>query len=251
MGLTLFYELCSDVGTLEEAVRCVESLRTKALGLGFAEVHELEIFNATEMDELRAEIRQGEAGGAAYLLGMMACFAKNQQLSEHLGKDRWHEVEPIESVHFSILPGPGSESAAIGLSHFPEVTRCDGRDWPTGLHRWHWQSFCKTQYASNPAAGGIDHFLRCHLGLVELFDFAAAHGWLERVGDDGGYWENRDREKLIAEVRHMNELVAAVAGAFKDAAPKELGGIVVPITEFPDFEHIEARGQKHTRLENE
>lgn len=250
MGLTLYYELRSDVVTLEEATGCVDSLRTKASSLGFEEIHDLEIFNPAGMDELRAEARRVQHGGPAYLLGTMACHVRDEQLSKHLGENRWHEVEPIESVNFRILPGPGSETAAIGLSHFPEVTVCDGREWPTGLHRWHWHSFCKTQYASNPGLGGIDNFLRCHLGLIELFAFADDHGWLERVGDDSEYWTHRDRAKLVAEVQRMNEVVAAFTGAFKDAAPKEMGGIVAPITDFPNFEHIEARGQKHTRPEN-
>ena len=57
---------------------------------------------------------------------------------------------------------------------------------------WRWGSFCKTQYASNPACGGVENFLRCHLVVVRLLDFLRATGLVAvEAHDEGGYWEHR------------------------------------------------------------
>ena len=41
----------------------------------------------------------------------------------------------------------------------------------TGLSTgWHYSTFCKTQYASNPDCGGIPNFIRCHLSVIHLLD---------------------------------------------------------------------------------
>ena len=111
----------------------------------------------------------------------------------------------------------------------------------TGLTGWCWSSFCKTQYASNPACGGVQNFLRCHLNVIALLDFAKSLGMVEGVKDEGSYWETRDVEALAREVGSWNEMIAAFAGQFKDA----LGaGVVSEIANFPNFEHLEARGRR-------
>ena len=38
------------------------------------------------------------------------------------------------------------------------------------LGGWHWSSFCKTQYASDPRCGGVANFLRCHISIITLLD---------------------------------------------------------------------------------
>src|SRR5690606_4233953 len=40
----------------------------------------------------------------------------------------------------------------------------------TRLGGWRWSSFTKTQYASDPACGGIPNFLRCHISVVTLLE---------------------------------------------------------------------------------
>ena len=35
---------------------------------------------------------------------------------------------------------------------------------------WRYSSFCKSQYASDPACGGIPNFIRCHLSVIHLLD---------------------------------------------------------------------------------
>ena len=110
----------------------------------------------------------------------------------------------------------------------------------TGVSGWCWHSFCKTQFASNPSVGGVANFVRCHLSVIRLLDRPGA-GILESVTDEGGYWEKRDVKALVETVGQWNIGLAGIVGQFKDQFP---GQIIAPITEFPDFEHLEADGRK-------
>jgi hypothetical protein len=111
----------------------------------------------------------------------------------------------------------------------------------TGLSGWLWQSFCKTQYASNPDDGGMANFVRCHVTVVRLLDCAKKMGILESVKDEGDFWEKRDAKALVEEVGRWSRHIAGLVGQYKD----HIGGdIVAPIAEYPSFEHLEADGRK-------
>ncbi len=84
--------------------------------------------------------------------------------------------------------------------------------------------------------------MRCHLGLVKLLDFAKEIGILDRVSDDGRYWETRSVDVLLQNLRKSDSLVAAVAGGFRDARGDSAGMLVAPTADAPDFEQLEAEG---------
>jgi hypothetical protein len=86
----------------------------------------------------------------------------------------------------------------------------------------------------------MDHFVRCHLSVVRVLDRAKELGILGSVSDEGSYWENRDVKALVQEVGEWNDGIAALVGKLKDLFG---GDITAPITQFPDFEHLEARGR--------
>lgn len=137
--------------------------------------------------------------------------------------------ESKDMIGFSTLPGDGSEPAKFGFCKQPTGWRC--------------QSFCKTQYASDPRCGGIENFLRCHISLVKLLDFIKAIGLATvMVRDEGGYWENRDMKKLAQEINEWNELVAGLASEQREKAEAEGNKVQATITTFPNFEHLEAKG---------
>jgi len=244
MGLTIYYELaCRD--ELEDSIRDkLTRLHDKAVTLPFENVSELEFMDEVATRDLKTEVERLGFGGPAVSLCVASCHAQNDALQKHLGENRFQSVEPECFFRFTIYPGSGCETATIGLSRFPKVIAVGDRQWSTGLSRWHWHSFCKTQYASNPKHGGVDHFLMCHLSLVELFDFAGELGILRRVGDDSGYWDTRDQEQLRKKLNDMNRMVAAFTGAFKDAIDDCEGHIQAPITGYPNFEHLEAEGNQ-------
>ena len=234
MGLSVHYQFHSDARDVSEARRLVEQLRQMALDLPFKSVGEI-----VEVDGLNADFDQlDEDDPRRWLL---------IQATQYLVRDeQYHRVTPTKVIAFNTLPGDGTEDANFGLAQYPKTIEVEGKRLRTNLGNWSWASFCKTQYASNPRHGGIEHFLRCHLSLVELLDGAAELGILQEVHDESGYWEKRDIPTLTAEVSSWNRLIAGWAGRFKDSLGE--GMVESEITKFPNFEHLEATG--NTRNEN-
>ena len=157
-----------------------------------------------------------------------------------------YRVNPIHVVAFSTWPGEGCEPANFGLCRFPafiEIENPIGRGRKKRLDTklgsgWHWGSFCKTQYASNPECGGVAHFLRCHLLVIKTLDHAQELGILGEVNDEGEFWEKRDVAALAREVGEWNPTIAQQAEQFKDLLGMEFQ---TAIAEFPNAEHLEAR----------
>jgi hypothetical protein len=134
-----------------------------------------------------------------------------------------------DMIAFATQPGDGCEQANFG---FCQQT--------TG---WRWQSFCKTQYASDPRCGGIENFLRCHVSIIKLLDFIKATGLATViVRDEGDYWQHRDMKKLAQEIIEWNELIAGLASEQRESAGAEGKSVQATITSFPNFEHLEAKG---------
>jgi hypothetical protein len=87
-------------------------------------------------------------------------------------------------------------------------------------------------------------FLRCHKMILSLLKFWRQMGVTVDVSDEGGYWETGSEKKLRDKLQGYNGLVAALAGAFKDAgeASGKGGSIESPIFAHGDFERLEAQG---------
>lgn len=111
-----------------------------------------------------------------------------------------------------------------------------GQATPDGARsEWFWHQVCKTQYAS---LVNDDHLVFCHTTLVVLLDYAIESGWDVIVRDEGHYSETRDPGRLVQEVRHMNRIVARIAGALSDRL-ESVGQPLAPIFDHPEFEHLE------------
>ncbi len=213
----------------------MEGLRKRALDLPFTEVG--------EVVELKGDACDFEKYDRDNPLRWLVI-----QSGQYVEREGIHyQMEPKHVIAFSCDPGEGCEQANFGLCLYPSVLNITdprtglARNLRTGLKGWCWGSFCKTQYASNPEAGGVPNFLCCHLSVIRLLDHAKELGILANVSDEGDYWEKRDLKALALEVGEWNEMIAAQAGQLKDL----LGdGVEAPITQFPDFEHLEAKGQK-------
>ncbi|HYC50095.1 MAG TPA: hypothetical protein VEB19_03200 [Gemmatimonadaceae bacterium] len=137
---------------------------------------------------------------------------------------------------FFLYPGDGSEAAPFGLvrpsesAGAPDATRADLQGY------WYWYGCCKTQYASR---FGDDHLLRCHRSVVDTIEAAMKLGLSAEVRDETGYWETRSVDRLVSEVRRMNQIVARFAGAVNDAAGPG-NTVESPIFSDPDFERLES-----------
>ena len=236
MGLTIHYHMQANTRSPKKARQLLEQLRQKALDLPFKTVSEVIDLSGEHADF------ENVAQDDPHRWLLIQAEKSVPQGNVH------YVVKPKRVIAFSTWPGEGSEPANFGLSLFPRAIEVEDRDrWPdqtkrlrTNLGGWTWGSFCKTQYASNPECGGIEHFLRCHLAVVALLDHAAAIGILKEVSDEGGYWEKRDVKALAQEVGEWNNLIAGWAGRLKDAFGK---AVESEITKFPDFEHLEAKGR--------
>lgn len=229
MGLTIHYGLKTDQTDIEAIRSVVQNIRSLARQLPFQEVGELVEFKDQQCGF-------GDPDDPHRWLKIQA----GQYVREH---NCFAKVTPLHVIAFTTIPGAGSEPANFGLAQYPEFVEIEPTQrLPTKLVGWSWRSFCKTQYASASSCGGVPNFVRCHLSIVELLDAIQKRQLAAvEVNDEGGYWEDRDVRKLAETVGEWNELVAAVAGQLKDAA----AGFTVeaPITQFADFEHLEARGR--------
>ncbi len=142
---------------------------------------------------------------------------------------------------FPVELGDDCELLWLGLCRYPARIVRDERPLATRLSpRWQFAGFCKTQYAS---LHGWDHFARCHTAVVDLLRAASPLGLRVKINDEGGYWPHRRLPLLRERLNQMNGIVAALAGAVKDATD-ETGGPPVqsPIFAHPRFEQFEAEG---------
>lgn len=139
---------------------------------------------------------------------------------------------------------------------------------PTKLTGWHWSSFCKTQYASDPQCGGIPNFLRCHISVITLLDRMGKLPSLKvTVDDEGRYgpstysddWQEAHEAgrkptyrrhqgqynpaALANEVGEWNTMIAGMAGALSDALSGSGKQLEMPIKDFADFERLEFKGR--------
>lgn len=240
MGLTISYTLTSDAASAEDARALVEQLRNRARDLPFAEVGEI----IPLQGQPAYDPQNLDRDDPHKWLKTQACHL----LRYKIGRDEaWAQVPPENLIAFTVRPGDGCEPANFGLCRFPTTIPHNGRQVPTQLDGWHWWSFCKTQYASNPACGGLPNFLRSHVGLVRLLDHAAEIGILAEANDEGGYYEKRDAAALVTEIENWNKMIAGAVGAMKDTLEslgQDARTFESEITKYPDFEHLEAKGRE-------
>ncbi len=228
MGLTLHYQFAAAARKADEVRAMVEALRAYAKSLPFERV--------SEMIELKGEecIFAGEVEDPHAWLKIQA----TRYVLETEGDTTYakEEIPPIHLIAFTVRPGQGSEAVNFGLCRYAEETS-----------DWSWSSGCKTQYASNPSMGDVANFLKCHLGLIEVLDKAKEMGILERVMDEGKYWEERDVEALTKEVGMWNQMIAGFYGSLRDSMEASGGdarSIEAEIARFGNFERLEAEGRK-------
>jgi len=130
--------------------------------------------------------------------------------------------------------------------------------------RWCYSAFCKTQYASDPRCGGLANFIKSHLCVVHLLDRIAQLPTVRvEMNDEGQYGRSRytddpsadqpvstwhegkyDVNALVEEVGKWNEMIAAGFGALRDALKAQGFTGEASIAGFPNFEHLEFKGQE-------
>ena len=237
MGLSVCYEFRASVGT-EEARRLVHALHDIAVTLSFQEVLDVAELRPSSDDD-------GFDPDEAHWLTLFGTQYGRKERPN--GQEFWIEIPPKHVIAFGVRVADGSETAQLGLATHPAVIEkeIDGRTEliETGLAGvYSWAQCCKTQYAGLQQYGGAENFLKAHLTLIDLLDRAATLGLEVEVHDDSGYWDDRDRDRLLRQLRDWNGLIAAFAGQLKDKIGAGEHGVQAPIFTAPDFEHMEADG---------
>ncbi len=245
MGLTIHYQLAS-TGDEARARELVQQLRQAALDLPFEHTGEIVEFRGGECDwKERAE----DDPWRWLLIQARTDIALPVTPAERSrGVRREMDVLPQHVIAFETEPGAGCEPANFGLCQYPRtVSHPEFGKLQTKLQGWSWDSFCKTHYASDPRCGGLPNFLRCHLSVVALLDEVEKLRVLRKVSDEGEFWETRSLERLTQEVGEQSAMLASLFGALKDTwgkASDGAGAVEAPIAAYPDFEHLEAAGQR-------
>ena len=254
MGLTIHWDLQFD-GTFKQVQEQLEKLRQRCLDLPFLHVDD----HLTILKGKDCEWEPGDQGDPLlwFKIQGSAYVPTNSDPNSYASVN----CMPKRLVGFNTTPGEGSEPMNIILAEYPKTVRCTGKgyEWDekkhemvpkmrrirTNLNGWAGHSFCKTQYASNPDCGGVANFLRCHLSVVRALDYAKELGMLKHVSDEGDFWEKRDVQDLAETVGSWNTMIAGFIGALNDKLPENGGELLErpPITRYPDFEHLEAKGQ--------
>jgi hypothetical protein len=214
MGLTIHYGLRSAARSPAKIRKLIAGLRSRALDLPFKEVGDILDLSGAECDFNRRD-RDDPHRWLLVQAGQFVDDPKRQGCS--------YTVLPMQVIGFSTWPGEGCEQANFGLCRYSETIHVGDPDHPgqtrtirTRLSGWRWSSFCKTQYASGADYGGVPHFLRCHLAVVKLLDHAKAIGILEKVSDEGGFWESRDVRALARNVGPWNAMLDAFTGRLRE-----------------------------------
>jgi hypothetical protein len=89
----------------------------------------------------------------------------------------------------------------------------------------------------------VANFLRCHLTVIAMLDRAKALGCLDEVSDEGHFWEKRGLPALVQEIGSWNEMIAGFGGLLKDLVGDGPLQVESAITQYPNFEKLEAAGQ--------
>ena len=281
MGLTVHYNIESSTKSPNRPFEIVKAMRELAMDLPFEEVSEIYHLkgNDCNYEIRREELAKSDHDADQGLFWLLIQASEHitapdgTQVSvapeEMIVFSTW-PGHGSESANFGLCRYPEETTyinryAVPVISSNPEIY---AEKIPTKLgKKWCWGSFCKTQYASSPECGGLPNFIKCHVALITLLERISELKTIKvEINDEGHYgsstysddWkEAREAgreptyvfheathsiEELSKSVGEYNGMIAAIVGAFKDALGDGNMNIVSPITEYSNFEQIEAKG---------
>ncbi len=237
MGVTIDYSFKAHPCDEEQARALVYKLRQRCLDLPFLEVTEIREFGEDEVDFRKLARTSPD-------VWMFIQAAKSFSPDPESDSGFW--INPTQLIVFTTRPGAGSEPAFFGLGRYPDhVENWDHsvdppvfvENIPTNFGDWSWTSFCKTQFASREECGGVRNFIRTHMTLIKMLDYAKELGILEKVTDGGEYWETRDLDQLVNEMNVINAAIRVFSGK---SGEKLVGDLLKEIEkDNPEFGPIE------------
>jgi len=226
MGLTINWNIEFN-GTAKQLHAKLEKIRQKCMDLPFEDVDEVETITITQKmidtyDNLQKKY--------TYPNNTDENLAKRDKELEKLGISTWRMIEAGEVMHeeggirretkpttmvsLYLWPGKGCESSELNFCKRGEKFVC--------------KSFCKTQYA--------EHFVQCHLLVIQLLDLLKAEDFImENVHDEGGFWETKDISVLAKNINESTAMISSILGGLQSAAKKAGMTVEAPITESQNY----------------
>lgn len=201
MGLTIHYKLRFD-GTKQELVDALQGIKKRCLDMPFEEV------GIVEQKEITKEVidtwnfyqddpgylpEQRDAAIGKLGFGPMDIITA-------MYYEKKPKLQPSSIVLLKLWPGEGCEDSNLCFNKSAKQKY------------WRCEAFCKTQYA--------EHFLRCHLLIIDLFDIIKEiKGFTIEIKDEGQYWETRDIEILAKEINVSTARLKAFSGILPKIMP--------------------------------
>jgi len=221
VGLTISYSLGLTYASIEQAREKIIRLHHHASDLPL-----MELGDVTELEGAACCFEEHDPH-----LNLKFGALRLEDIAHNLDR-HIPEMKCTKLIGFDVFPGNGCSRTSFGLATYSEA--------PTS---WQWHAYCKTQYASNPEYGGIENFLKSHISVLKILEFAQQLGILAEATDPSGYWENRDLEALVKHVTQQNIFIAAIMGSLKDALQPLGYSAKAPALNRADFEYLEANGR--------
>lgn len=236
MGLTIHYKYAFN-GEKHELEQKLKELRQKFMRLPVRQVHD--IVNVTKC---RQEFGYGKYADARFYqseLGFTLQYAfeplkrkrsKLHKIIESVGgtinlhKLSNNEYRTYNALSCEIECADNDLKAKIlrsGNGYILPVDVGSGCEWFDiqmgrigNSQKWRGWGFTKTQYAED--------FVHCHLAVIKMLDLCKEAGILNKVNDEGNYWNTRDLKVLGNEINQYTFLIKSFFGALKDVVEEPL-----------------------------
>ena len=200
MGLTINYEIKFQ-GTQKQLVSKLTKIRSACLDKPFEKVSEIKSIIITKkmIDEYNfwqnyctypnnttenLEKRNKALEALGVNIGLIVNLNVNNKLKAK-----------TQIVIFNVWAGKGCEDTEL---YFVKNKTND---------KWYAGSFCKTQYA--------EHFIRCHLLVIDVLDMLKEKGFDVNVRDEGEYWETRDLKILAKSLNEYTGILLSISDTLK------------------------------------
>ncbi len=230
MGLTIHWTI-EYRGKREQLAQKIQQIRNKCLDLPFEKVGEVKVVKITKDTWATYNRLQQEC---SYPNNTDENLERRDEILEKdFGITTW---EMIEANHYwrdkKLIDCSGKPTTLIGLYLYPGIGCEDSSlNFYKRGNRYVCQSFCKTQYA--------EHFVRCHLLVIQLLDMLKAEGFELNVSDAGEYWQTRDIKVLAKNINESTAMLKSVLGGLQNASKKTGMILQSPITDSENYMRVD------------
>ncbi len=230
MGLTINWTI-EYKGNKEQLVKKLQQIRSKCLDLPFEQVREVKVAKITKDTWTTYNRLQQEC---SYPNNTDENLERRDGiLEQNFGITTW---EMIEADHYwsgkKMIECSGKQTTLVGLYLHPGKGCEDSSlNFYKRGNKYVCQSFCKTQYA--------EHFVRCHLLVIQLLDMLKQEGFEVNVSDAGEYWETRDLKVLGKNINESTAMLKSVFGGLQTAAKKNGMVLEASITECENYMKVD------------